>query len=52
VVETERLHLIEWIVLIDEIHLNALMQLSDEELEKKRYMLSMKKVSGEIKDYY
>lgn len=50
-VEKERLHLIEWIVLIDEIHLNALMQLSDEELEK-RYMLSMKKVSGEIKDYY
>ncbi|WP_142321966.1 BH0509 family protein [Bacillus thuringiensis] len=49
--ETERLHLIEWIVLIDEIHLNALMQLSDEELEK-RYMLSMKKVSGEIKDDY
>ncbi|KFK76608.1 hypothetical protein DJ87_5276 [Bacillus cereus] len=50
-VKTERLHLIEWIVLIDEIHLNALIQLSDEELEK-RYMLSMQKVSGEIKDDY
>ncbi|MGN4544801.1 BH0509 family protein [Bacillus cereus group sp. MYBK95-2] len=50
-VETERLHLIEWILLIDEIHLNALMQLSDEELEK-RYTLSMTKVSGEIKDDY
>ncbi|MEF7638722.1 hypothetical protein [Bacillus thuringiensis] len=34
VVETERFHLIEWIVLIDEIHLNALMQLNGEELEK------------------
>ncbi|KAA0816442.1 hypothetical protein [Bacillus sp. AY2-1] len=34
-VETERFHLIEWIVLIDEIHLNALMQLNGEELEKR-----------------
>lgn len=49
--EQERSHLIEWIILIDGICPNALIQLNDDQLEN-RYMLAMKKVTGEINDFF
>ncbi|MDR5021393.1 BH0509 family protein [Bacillus thuringiensis] len=49
--EKERSHLIEWIILIDEISRNALIVLNDDELEK-RYMLSVKKVSVELNGFF
>ncbi|EEM93148.1 MULTISPECIES: BH0509 family protein [Bacillus cereus group] len=49
--EKERSHLMEWIILIDEVSRSSLIILNDDELEKK-YMLSVKKVSVELNDFF
>ncbi|WP_142310532.1 BH0509 family protein [Bacillus wiedmannii] len=45
--EQERLHLIEWIILLDDILPSHLQKISDEEIEK-TYFLTITKVSGEM----
>lgn len=45
--EQERVHLIEWILLLDDILPSHLQKISDEELEN-TYVLTITKVSGEM----